>query len=415
MRDELKEIKWVPIKDVKPNEKNRNKHPKEQIDRLAMIIDRHGWRHPLVVSEQSGLLVIGHGRLEAAKKLKLKEVPVMVQKFNSPEEEFEVAVADNAIPAWAELDLAGIQLDLPDFDPTLLNLDALGLRDFRFEPLDKIAMCDEDAIPEKVEPRTKLGDLYTLGEHRLLCGDSTNLQQVEMLMDGEKADIAFTSPPYNAGRAPMKSEREKPGKQDNKYNQYKDDGDASVWKQLISDSLISSMTVSSIQLFNVQHLAGNKIALIEWLNEFKLRLVDTVIWDKQHGIPNMADNVLNSRFEYVFIFSEKDNPTRGIPNANFSRDLDNVYSAPRQTKNEFSKIHAATFPVHFPEHFVSKFSKVNGLIFDPFGGTGTTLIACEKHHRRCFMMELDPHYCDVIVARWEKYTGKKAILNDSTT
>lgn len=397
-----------------PHPKNPNKHDQAQIDTLARLISFYGFRHPIIVSKQTGFIVAGHGRLEAAKKLGLKEVPVDYQDFTDDAQEYGFLVADNAIAGWSELDLAKINVDFVDLGPDF-DVDMLGIKDFVIEPIDKLEPgCDEDDVPEHVEPKSKLGDIYKLGNHRLMCGDSTSIDAVDKLMNGDKAQITFTSPPYNAGRNPMKSERERPGKQDKKYNQYQDDGDQSDWKQLVSDALTSAMTASSYQLINVQHLAGNKVALLEWLHDFRIRYVDTVIWDKQHGIPSMASNVLNSRFEYVFVFADHDKPTRGISDASFSRDLDNVYAAPRQTKNEFAGIHAATFPVHLPEHFVSQFTKTGTGVFDPFGGTGTTLIACEKTNRKCFMMELDPHYCDVIVARWEKFTGQKAELNGQT-
>lgn len=389
MRDELKEIKWVPIKDVKPNEKNRNKHPKEQIDRLAMIIERHGWRHPLIVSEQSGKLVIGHGRLQAAQKLKLKEVPVMVQKFNSPEEEFEVSVADNAIPTWAELDLSGIQSDLPDFDPTLLNLDALGLKDFRFEPLEP-GKCDEDEVPERVEPRTKLGDLYTLGEHRLLCGDATNIQHVERLMDGNKADMVFTDPPYgisiNAaygdrmkGRGPMATRSKK------------------VYSDIIGDDsdfdpswIFGYFKEQQIFLWGANNYAQKlpKGSWLVWYKKLTPEMKKMYGWDFELCWTNQSAGSVYEQAWAAFLGHNK--------------KLDGD-----------TKTHPSMKSVSLIEKIFNDYPATT--VVDVYGGSGSTLIACEKTNRKCFMCELDPYYVDIIVARWEKYTGKKAILNDSTT
>ncbi len=150
-----------------------------------------------------------------------------------------------------------------------------------------------------------------------------------------------------------------PGKQAAKYNSFKDDQDPGDWKDIVSASLSTAMAVSTYQFYNVQQLAGNKVALIDWLHLFKDHFADVMIWDKGHGTPAMAENVVNSRFEYVFIFSAKDDPSRAIVGAQFNHNLDNVYCAPRQTKNEYSGIHAATFPAHFPEHFVTNFTQAD--------------------------------------------------------
>jgi len=191
------EIQIVSIKDIKLNPKNRNKHPKEQIERLAEIIKYQGFRNPLIISSRTGLVVAGHGRYEAAKMLKLKEVPVMVQDFESEEQEYAAQVSDNAIASWAELDLSGINLDVPDLGPDF-NIDLLGIKDFVLEPAEKFeALCDEDEVPEHVEPFTKKADVYQLGRHRLMCGDATIVDDVSKLMDGSLADMVWTDPPYN--------------------------------------------------------------------------------------------------------------------------------------------------------------------------------------------------------------------------
>lgn len=312
------------------------------------------------------------------------------------------------LQAWID-DLSSFDLNF-DLDLTMFDskdFEELGINIGEEEVFE--GECDEDEIPAGVDSVCKIGQLWKLGEHRLMCGDSTDLANVEKLMNGEKADICFTSPPYNVALSHTKIERNKPSHQAQKYQNYDDDLSLDDYKKLISKSLQNMQVISKYQLINIQHLAGNKIALIEWIYNFRIKFVDTLIWFKYHGVPQRAEKCLNSAFEYIYIFSADDKPSKAIKSANF-RNIDNVYVAKRQTANEFSKVHAATFPVHLPEFISNNFCPVSGSVVDLFGGTGTTMIACEKTNRKCFMMELDPHYCDLIIARWEKFTGKTAKL-----
>ncbi len=403
----------LPVAECSPHPKNRNKHPKDQIKRLAEILKYQGWRYPIKISNRSHFVTSGHGRIEAARFNGWDTVPVNFQDYDSEEQEYADVQADNAIASWAELDLSGINADIGDLGPDF-NIDLLGLKDFVLEPADKLAPgCDEDDVPEKVEPRTKLGDLYQLGNHRLLCGDSTNIQHVERLMGGEKADITFTSPPYNVASTPG-------GTNPNIRYRSKEADDKShdEYKDLLCGFFSSAITVSKFQYVNLGWLEGNKRALIEWLYQFRSKYVDIAFWDK--GGSNISPNeVLNSRAECVFIFSCTENPNRSVkidkPLPKGAENLFTIDSSRVGNKDTFGKsgLNSAKFPVEFVEHFINLVSPKS--IFDPFGGSGSTLIACEKTNRKCFMMELDPHYCDVIVSRWEKYSGKKAELLDGET
>jgi len=418
----------MQLKDLNPHPGNPRKISDPKLKMLEKSLKEFGDLSGIVFNKTTGRLVGGHQRLKVLpsnSKIVMDtethgHVIIGGERFQYREVEWdelkEKAANIAANKHGGEFDLSGLSdwlldLDQNNFDLELTGFDKDELADL-MAPITKLdPQCDEDEVPEHVEPKSKLGDLYILGNHRLLCGDSTNIQHVDRLMNGDKADITFTSPPYNAARQPMLSEREaKKEKQSNKYLTHDDDNPGS-WKDLMHGFTSNALMVSEYQFINLQLLAGNKVILAEWLHDFRNNLADVMIWDKQSGTPAMADNVLNSRFEFVFILSSQDKPSRGLPNPIWSRNLDNVYEADRQRKNEFSGIHAATFPVHFPEWFIEHFTGKNGSIYEPFAGTGTTAIACEKTNRKCFMMELDPHYCDVIVARWEKYTGKKASLH----
>lgn len=168
------------------------------------------------------------------------------------------------------------------------------------------------------------------------------------------------------------------------------------------------LTNARYAFVNLQPLAGNKVALVEFLYELKDYLCDILIWKKTTSAPLLARRVCNSQFEFVFVFS-KENNSRAIGTREFRGTESNVYDCSPQRNNEYSSEHAATFSVEFVGHYIKTFSNKGDLVLDCFGGTGTTLIAAEQLGRKCYMMEIDPHYCDVIIARWEKLTGKEAV------
>lgn len=394
--------KMVKLKELKPHPKNRNKHPDEQITRLAEILEYQGWRYPIKVSKLSGFITAGHGRLEAATKLGLKEVPVNFQEYESEEQEYADLTADNAIALWAEIDLAAINVDLADLGPDF-NIDLLGLKDFILEPADKLEPgADEDEIPEHVEPKTKLGDLYILGKHRLLCGDSTDILAVERLIDTNKADVTFTSPPYNAGRFGYDGGKDK-------YKGTSDDKSQDDYFDFLVSFTNIALEVSSFVFFNNQFLSGNRHALGKFFGHYAQYIKDIFPWIKNTAPPNINKGFFTNRFEF-FLCLEKDNSKKGFP-VDWQGKFHNVIEGHTAAKENMTEgTHSATMPIYVPEWFIERLPFIKS-IYDPFGGSGSTLIACEKTKRQCFMMELDPHYCDVIVARWEKYTGKKAALS----
>lgn len=345
------------------------------------------------------MIVAGHTRYKAAKKLKLKEVPCIVADDLTEEQIKAFRLADNKVSEQSEwdFDLLAAELDdLIDFDMTVFG--------FEEDVIEEEPEAKEDDFEAKLpeEPKAKRGDIYQLGNHRLMCGDSTSITDVEMLMDGSGVDISFTSPPYNAGTTPTEVKVNKTAK----YENDADDKSEEDYKQFLIDFTNNAMLHSEYTFVNIQSLSNNKIALIDYLYDLKDVYADTIIWDKMMSQPAMAENVLNSEFEYVHVFSAKAN--RAIGTKQFRGTISNIVHLQKQNRNEFSKIHNATFPIEFASFFVKNFS--NESVLDLFGGTGTTLIACEQLDRSCFMMEYDPKYVDVIIDRWEQFTGQKAVL-----
>lgn len=388
--------KMIPVNELISHPKNRNDHSKDQIERLAKILSYQGLRAPIVVSTLTGFIVKGHGTLEAIKKNKWPDAPVVLQDFETSDQEYAFLTSDNAIASWSELDLSGINTDIGDLGPDF-NIDMLGIKDFVLELAEKIPQCDEDEVPEAKESICKLGDIWRLGDHRLMCGDSTNIQHVEFLMNGEKADMVFTDPPYGMNL-------------DTDYtkmsgNDYKDkDAESKKYNAVIGDNkkfdpgIIHGAFdyVSEVFLWGADYYAES---LIDKNNG------SWIVWDKREdGTGVNLDKRFGSQFELCW---SKQKHRREIARIRWAGFFG--------TEKEFDRkrCHPTQKPTALIEWFFQRYDGQK--VVDLFGGSGSTMIACEKTNRKCFMLEIDTHYCDVIIARWEKYTGKKAELTNAQT
>ena len=401
--------KWA-IDKLIPYARNARTHSDEQVAQIAASIKEWGWTTPVLVDEDGGIIA-GHGRTLAAQRLKMTEVPVMVAKGWSETKKRAYVLADNRLALNAGWDNEMLALELAEIGELGFDLDLTGftadeiaaLTPEQIEP----GLTDEDAVPEVPEqPVTVLGDVWLLGKHRLMCGDSTSIDAVDKLMDGEGVDMCFTSPPYALGNSASLSGNKVMSKKGNAYTQHKDNADE--WSNLMDGWWSASIPYVSAWVVNVQPLAGNKRNLFNWVNDRINQLCDFITWDKGHAQPAMAEGVMSSSFEWMIIFGSE-NASRSVPFSSWRGTIKNVYSAPPQRSNDFASIHAATMPIHVPEWVFSKLCDKAKSIYEPFAGTGTTLIACEKTRRINRSMELDPKYCDVIVKRWQDFTGKIAI------
>ncbi len=399
MQNKATEILMVSVDAIAPNPKNNNKHTAEQKERAHKIFDYQGFRNPLTISKRSGLLVAGHLRLEVAKEKGIKELPCMYQDFESEEQEYAHMTADNALAAWAELDLAKINQDFLDLGPDL-NVDWLGIKDFVIEPLDKLEpQCDEDEVPEHVEPKTKRGDIYKLGNHRLMCGDSTMIDDVEKLMNGEKADMVFTDPPYNIASDSK-----------NYVGEIRPDS----YGKLKNAEWDKNFDINA-PLANAMAVCEDSVTLYVWTSQFLIQKIwDNLnewcdftcylVWSKTNPMPSLSKRHPTWNTE-LCVYA-----TRGTKRVVNFPIGENFLSCRTISQKTNDRLHPTQKPIELIQPLIEFSSGANQKILDPFGGSGSTLIACEKTNRKCFMMELDAHYCDVIVARWEKYTGKKAEL-----
>tara|TARA_R110000824_G_scaffold27706_1_gene93842 strand:+ start:1671 stop:2936 length:1266 start_codon:yes stop_codon:yes gene_type:complete len=405
------EVIYRPTVELIPYANNSRTHSAEQVGQVAASITEFGFTNPVLIDDD-GSIIAGHGRVQAAKTLALDEIPTITLAGLTAEQKRAYIIADNQLALTAGWDLDTLKAEIDTLSALDFDIDLLGFdEDFLAGLTDDgqvEGLTDEDDVPDVPEtPATVIGDVWVLGNHRLMCGDSTKIDEVERLMDGNKVDITFTSPPYNVGASPLDTHivAGKKSKSGYKYSNNTDDLSTQEYKTFLNDYTITSLMVSDYVFSNIQSLSGNKIALIEHLYDMREKFADTIIWNKKAAAPAMARKVLNSQFEYIHVFSNEAKRTIGV--RDFKGTLFNVIEMTSRKDKELAAIHRATFPVEFAEHFVANFTEAT--CFDPFGGTGTTLIACEKKHRKCYMMELDPKYCDVIVKRWQAFTGKHAV------
>lgn len=403
------EVKWVPIEEVKPNPKNRNKHTLQQVERLSKLLQLYGWRHPIIVSNRTGEIVAGHARLEAAMFMGLLTVPIQMQDFVSEEEEYGFGVSDNAIALWADLDLAGINQDLADLGPDF-DIDMLGIKDFVLEPVDKYADKDPDEIPEVTQATCKDGELWILGNHRLLCGDCTVKENVERLMNGEKADMVFTDPPYGVDYQKKCDEIDNQSRSRNSSKIEGDNLSVKELKRLIGNSFSNiNRMLSDKSCYYICSPQGGELGLMMMMMmmaENNIPCRHMIIWKKNAPVFSMGRLDYDYQHEPI-LFGWS--PDRTHPKSTQSGSW---RSSVWECNREPNKLHPTMKPVALMENAILNSCPPTGKIFDPFSGSGSTLIACEKTNRKCYGMEIDAHYCDVILARWAKFTGKDPVRED---
>jgi len=379
-------------------------------DKIKLSILKYGFSFPFFVWKNEGknYILDGHGRFLTLCKMQkdgylVPDLPIVEVQAKDKAEAKQKLLRLNS--QYGKMTKESVLEFADDID---LNFEEIALPDTVIEFSDQSEeepqeTQGDDDIPDVIkEPMSKRGEMYELGNSILMCGDSTNAEDVARLMGGEKADIAFTSPPYNVGNSTAAIPAGKKSKYDGENIDNKSVED---YRKFLNDYLALTLEHCEYSFMNIQSLCNNKIALIECLYDNKDFFADTIIWDKINGQPAMGKNILNSVFEYVHIFSKKGN--RAIGTKEFRGTLNNIIHISKQTKNEFAKEHNATFPVEFAEFFIQNFSEK--LVYEPFGGTGTTLIACEKYNRSCRCMELSEKYCDVIRKRYTLYAKQNGL------
>jgi site-specific DNA-methyltransferase (adenine-specific) len=378
-----------------PYVKNSRTHSDAQVAQIAASIKEFGWTNPILVDGDNGIIA-GHGRLLAARKLGYKEVPTIELADLTETQKRAYIIADNRLALNAGWDnemltielndlLAdGFALELLGFDPKELN--AL------LEPEVVQGLTDEDAVPDvPEEPKTKLGDIYQLGSHRLMCGDSTNVEAVVELTSGAGVDMLLTDPPYNVayeGGTGLTIQN--------------DDMEDSQFRQFLRDAFVTADTVMKKgAVFYIWHADSEGYNFRGACHDAGWKVRQCLIWKKSSLVMGRQD--YHWKHEPC-LYGWKDG-------------AGHLWAADRKqtTILEFEKPHRngehpTMKPVALFEYQMLNNTKGGDMVLDLFGGSGTTMLAAEKHGRHAYLMELDPKYCDVIVKRWEDFTGKTAVL-----
>jgi DNA modification methylase len=376
--------------------RNARTHTDAQIDQIANSIRKFGWTNPILVDSNNGVIA-GHGRVLAARKLGLTRVPVIALAHLTLDQKRAYILADNQLALNAGWDKELLALELGELKDAGFELELIGFSGDELQSLtdkESAGLTDEDAVPEApVDPVTKPGDVYVLGNHRLLCGDSTVLANVEKVLDGALADMVFTDPPYNVNYANTAKDKMR-GKNRAILNDDLGDG----FEKFLYDACVNMLTVckgaiyvcmSSSELHTLQKAfveAGGKWSTF-------------VIWAKNTFTLGRAD--YQRQYEPI-LYGWKQGTDHFWCGA---RDQGDVWFVNKPRVND---LHPTMKPVELVERAVQNSSKSRDIVLDCFGGSGTTMIACEKSGRQARLIELDPKYCDVIVKRWEDFTGKKA-------
>jgi site-specific DNA-methyltransferase (adenine-specific) len=366
-------VVYRKLSEIKPYEKNPRKND-EAVVFVANSISMFGFKVPIVI-DKDGVIVAGHTRYKAAKKLNLKEVPCIVADDLTEEQVKAFRLADNKVAEKAEWDfdlLADELDDLFDFDMTVFGFE----EETEEEPTEVVEDDFETEIPE--EPKAKLGDIYQLGRHRLMCGDSTDKATIEKLMDGNKADMVFTDPPYNIGYQGVSDKRTI---QNDKMS---DDS----FVEFLENSLMPCETMYVCCSWQYSHLFRQA------LENIGQKIKAMIVWDKINPAQHLDKYF--KQHEIIWYCGEfgGEKTLRG-----------DVW----QCKRQRNTVHPTMKPIELIAMAIQDQPKKR-VIYDGFGGSGSTLIACEQLGRTCYMMELDPKYIDVIIERWEQFTGEKAVL-----
>ena len=408
----------VKIEELCENPRNPNSHPERQIELLGKIIREQGWRAPITVSNRSGYIVRGHGRLQAAQWLGLKTVPVDRQDYESDEAELADLIADNRIAELAIIDdemlvdLIG-ELGLEEIDMELTGFDVEGLTDFvgNWEREKKRTEAanhpPEKEIPASVSLlekwKVKTGDVWTLGDHRLICGDCTDADVVARLMDGEKADLVLTDPPYGVSYADK-----------NKFLNAADGGNRSqskmkndhldkektqaLWKSAFAEMSVVMKKGAVVYCFMPQ--GGDQMMMMIMMMGAGIEPRHEIIW--------LKNNHVLGRTDYAY----KHEPILYAWKAGGHKFYGDFQTSILEfARPQKSDLHPTMKPVPLLEKLITNSSRREAVVYDLFLGSGSTLIACENTGRKCYGMEIDPGYCSVILERWSEYTGKVPTLN----
>ena len=383
-----------------PYAQNSRTHSPAQVAQIAASIREWGWTTPILVDTE-GTIIAGHGRLLAAQKLEMETVPVMVAKDWTEAQKKAYVIADNKLALNAGWDENLLNLQLTELTETGFDVYLTGFTDEEMAKLKPIVLngglTDEDAVPEAPEePRTRLGDVWILGKHRLLCGDSTNVDAISKLMNGQLADMLLTDPPYNVNYE---------GKTKEALKIKNDTMDNDSFRMFLRDAFVSADTVMKQgAVFYIWHADSEGYNFRGAAFDAGWKVRQCLIWKKQSLVMGRQD------YHWIHepcLYGWKEGASHLWAS---DRKQTTILEFDRPSR---SAEHPTMKPVALFEYQMLNNTKGSDIVLDSFGGSGTTLLAAEKNGRQARLMELDPKYCDVIVKRWQEYTGQEAILEST--
>lgn len=389
------ELETLNLKDLIPYARNSRTHSEDQVAQIAASIREFGFTNPVLIGQDNDIIA-GHGRVMAASKLGLDKVPCIRLGYLTETQKKAYVIADNKLALNAGWDDELLAIELTELDAEGFNLDLTGFNDEELAALLNVqeveGLTDEDEAPEPEEnPVSVEGDIWQLGRHRLMCGDSTSIDAVEKLMDGRQANMLHTDPPYGVDYEGVPNDHLK---------------DAQL-EAFLHDALTCAYAVlapaSNVYVWHAD------ITALEFISAFRSSgftqaRPPTIQWVKPSLTMSQGD--YHSQNEPC-LFGWKTGSGRVRVK---DRKQTTIWKCDRTTE---AKVHPTMKPVELCQRAIENSSDINGIVLDLFGGSGSTLIACEKVSRDCRTMELDPKYCDVIVKRWQEFTGKEAIHEKS--
>ena len=391
-------VEYIPINDIKPYENNAKIHTDEQIEQIKRSIEEFGMNDPIGIWGKDNIIIEGHGRLMALQELGWTEVPVIRLDDLTDEQRKAYTLIHNQTTMNTGFDLDILNEELENIE--------IDMSEFGFDiELDDIEDTEiiEDEVPEvDEEPKAQYGDIYQLGNHRLMCGDSTSEEDVEKLMNNEKADMVFTDPPYGVSyTGGMKIENGKI--ESNGKKQIKNDAlDYENLYSFLYDVFINLKNNTILKSAFYVFYAHSRTR--EFLNAFYdagLKQRSIIIWHKTSGgFGDFMAQYMNAYEPCIYGSNGESVNWYGATNEKTVWDMD---------KEKKCDLHPTMKPIEVVARAINNSSKKDEKVLDLFGGSGSTLIACEQLNRKCYMMELDPHYIDVIIQRWENFTGEKAV------
>ncbi len=400
MKPDLHIERW-PVERLIPYARNPRTHTEEQVAQIAASIAEFGFVNPVLVGAD-GVIIAGHARVMAARKLGMIEAPVIVLDHLSEAQRRALVIADNRLAQNAGWDEEMLRVELEALREDEFNLDLLGFADDEIEALlaepegESAGLTDEDAVPEAQEAAVTVpGDVWLLGDHRLLCGDSTQMEAVEKVLAGGLADMTWTDPPYGVNYgATMKDKLRK------KHRRIANDNLGPAFEPFLRDACSNILAVTKGAVY-ICMSSSELHTLHRAFTEAGGHWSTFLIWAKNTFTMGRSD--YQRQYEPI-LYGWKEGTDHYWCGA---RDQGDVWFVKKPVKNE---LHPTQKPVELIERAIRNSSKSRDTVLDPFAGSGSTLIACEKTHRQARLIELEPKYCDAIIRRFQEFSGKRAVL-----